>query len=79
MLSASGLELRGTDVETRVTKPGEPHYEFARVTALESLPALVAAGIMDDADAERLEGYFGQSGTLITGASIVAAWGQKHA
>ena len=79
MLSASGLELRGTDVETRVTKPGEPHYEFARVTALESLPALVAAGIMDDANAERLEGYFGQPGTLITSASVVAAWGQKHA
>jgi SAM-dependent methyltransferase len=79
MVSASGLELRGTEIETRVTKPGEPDYEFARVSALESLPALVKAGIMDDASAERLEGYFGQPGTVITTGSMVAAWGQKHA
>jgi SAM-dependent methyltransferase len=78
MLSASGLELRGCDVETRVSKPGEPEYEFARLTALESMPALIAAGILDDTSAARLEGYFGQPGTVITGASLVAAWGQKH-
>jgi SAM-dependent methyltransferase len=78
MLLARGLELRGTEIETRVSRPGEPHYEFARVSALESLPAMVAAGITD-ANAERLEGYFGQPGTVITGASVVAAWGQKQA
>jgi SAM-dependent methyltransferase len=78
-LSGSGLELRGTEIETRVSKPTEPDYEFARVSALESLPALVAAGITDDANAERLESYFGQPGTVVTGASVVAAWGLKHA
>ena len=79
MLSASGLELRGAEVETRVTKPGEPQYEFVRASVLESLPALIAAGVMDEANIERLEGYFGQPGTVITGPSVVAAWGQKHA
>jgi SAM-dependent methyltransferase len=78
MLSASGLELRGAEVETRVTKPGEPHYEFVRASAMESLPALVAAGVMDDANVERLESYFGRPGTVITGPSVVAAWGEKH-
>jgi SAM-dependent methyltransferase len=79
MVSASGLELQGTEIETRVSRPGEPNYEFARLSALESLPALVTAGIVDDANAELLEGYFGQPGTVITNASVVAAWGQKHA
>ena len=79
MLAESGLELCGSEIETRVTTPGEPNYEFARVTTLESLPALIAAGIMDDGNAERLESYFGQPGTVITSASVVAAWDQKYA
>jgi SAM-dependent methyltransferase len=79
MLSACGLELQGSEVETGVSQPGEPHYEFTRATVLESLPALLAAGIMDDANIERLEAYFGQPGTIITGPSLVAAWGQRHA
>jgi SAM-dependent methyltransferase len=78
MLAECGLELRGAEVETRVTKPGEPHYEFVRASAFESQPALLAAGITDDANIQRLEGYFGQPGTVITGPSIVAAWGQRH-
>lgn len=78
MLAECGLELRGAEVETRVTKPGEPHYEFVRASALESQPALLAAGITDDANIQRLEGYFGQPGTVITGPSIVAAWGQRY-
>jgi 2-polyprenyl-3-methyl-5-hydroxy-6-metoxy-1,4-benzoquinol methylase len=79
MLSASGLELRGSEIETIVTTPGEPQYEFARMSALESLPALVAAGVVEEASVERLEGYFGQPGTVITSASVVAAWGQRPA
>jgi hypothetical protein len=49
-----------------------------RASAFESQPALLAAGITDDANIQRLEGYFGQPGTVITGPSIVAAWGQRH-
>jgi SAM-dependent methyltransferase len=78
MLSASGLELRGAEIETRVTVPGEPEYEFARVTALEGLPGMVAAGLWDDVSSERLTSYFGQPGTVITTPSLVAAWGQKQ-
>ena len=79
MLSECGLQLQGSEIETGVSQPGEPHYEFMRSTVLESLPALLAAGVMDDANVERLESYFGQPGTIITGPSLVAAWGQRRA
>jgi len=79
MLPACGLELLGSTVETRVAEPGEPHYEFARVSALESVPGFLAAGLMDGANVERLVSYFGQPGTIITGSSVVAAWGRKQA
>ena len=79
MLLATGLQLRGTEIDTRVSQPGEPHYEFTRATILESLPALLAAGVMEDANIERLDAYFGQPGTIITGPSLVAAWGRKPA
>lgn len=78
MLCECGLELQGSEIETRVSQPGEPHYEFTRATVLESLPALLAAGVMDDANIERLESYFGQPGTIITGPSVVAAWGKRQ-
>ena len=79
MLSESGLALGGCEIETRIAKPGDPHYEFARVTTLQSLSPLLAAGVLDDVDAERLEGYFGEPGTVITTPTVVAAWAQKGA
>jgi SAM-dependent methyltransferase len=79
MITACGLRLLGSAVETRVSEPGEPHYEFARVSALESVPGFIAAGLMDGANVERLVDYFGQPGTIITGSSVVSAWGRKPA
>jgi SAM-dependent methyltransferase len=79
MLSAAGLERSGSEIETHVGEPGEPHYEFARLSSLESAPRLVAAGLMEDADLARLEGYFGHPGTIVTGGSVVSAWGRKPA
>ncbi len=62
MLSESGLALGGCEIETRIAKPGDPHYEFARVTTLQSLSPLRAAGVLDDVDAEQLEGLFRSTG-----------------
>lgn len=78
MMAACGLELLGTEVDTRVSRPGEPHYEFTRATALASLAPLVDAGVMQEANAKRLENYFGHPGSVITGPSLIAAWGQRH-
>jgi SAM-dependent methyltransferase len=79
MLTAAGLERSGTEIETHVGEPGEPQYEFARLSARESAPKLLAAGLMDDADVARLEGYFASPGTIVTGGSVVAAWGRRPA
>ncbi len=77
LLSGCGLSLLGTRIDTPVSGPGEPEYELARATTLESAPKLAAAGILTDANVTRLEDYFGQPGTFLTCSSLVAAWGRK--
>lgn len=78
MLVASGLELLDSEVETHVGGPGDPHYEFARASALDAFPRLIAAGVIEGTDTlAQLEGFFGHPGTLVTAASLVAAWGRR--
>ncbi len=77
LLAACGLELCGAEVDTAIGGPGDPAYEFARASALDSLPRLIDAGVMPEASARRLAGYFGQTGTVITCPSLVAAWGRR--
>lgn len=78
MLSGCGLQVLGGEVETPVSRPGEPHYEFAATTVLDSFPRLVDAGVTPEADVARLEGYFGKPGTVITGPSLIGAWGRRR-
>jgi SAM-dependent methyltransferase len=73
----SGLTLLGADVTTAVSRPGEPSYEFAMASALDGAPRLVAAGVLDDEAVARLRDFFGAPGTIITGPTLVSAWGQK--
>lgn len=77
LLAGCGLEPGGAEVDTAVAGPGDPAYEFARTTALDSLPRLVDAGVIPAASGRRLEGYFDQPGTVITCPSLVAAWGRR--
>lgn len=77
LLAACGLELCRAEVDTVVGGPGDPAYEFARASAIDSLPRLIGAGVMPEASGQRLEGYFGQAGTVITCPSLVAAWGRR--
>jgi len=79
MLTECGLALGGSEVDTRVSRPNEPQFEFARASALDSLARLIAAGVIDGAETDRLERFFGHLGSIVTGPSLVAAWGQKHA
>ena len=75
MLADRGLELLGAQVDTPVSRPGDPAYEFARASALDSLPRLIAAGAMPDADLTRLQRFYADPGSLVTGPSLVSAWG----
>ncbi len=77
LLMDAGLTFLRAQVDTGVSRPGEPAYEFASRTVLDSAPRLVAAGILTDEGVERIRDYFGQPGTFITGPSVVAAWGKK--
>jgi hypothetical protein len=66
-------------IRTGVSRPGDPGYEFAVKSVLDSAPRLIAAGILDESGVSTIEGYFGRPGTYITGPSVVAAWGHKPA
>jgi hypothetical protein len=77
MLTSAGLTLLGAHVDTGVSQPGDPGYEFTRRTVMDSAPRLIEAGILDGPGVSGLEGFWGQPGTVITGPSLVAAWGQK--
>jgi SAM-dependent methyltransferase len=77
MLSSAGLKLLGAHVDTGVSRPGDPGYEFTRQTVMDSAPRLIEAGLLDTAGPSRLESFWGKPGTVITGPSLVAAWAQK--
>lgn len=74
---ASGLELHGSEVETRVARPGEADYEFERATLLATVPAMIKVGIYGEADADFIQSLSSHLDSVITTATIVAVWGQK--
>ncbi len=76
MLAATGLQRLGAEIETDVSGPGDPGYEFLRASLLAVVPKLIAAGVIED-NLARLEGFFNQPGSLVTGASLVASWGSR--
>lgn len=76
-LVAAGLTLAGAEIGTAVSRPGDPGFAFARASAFDGAPRLIAAGILDDAAVARLHDFFGRPNAIVTGPSLVAAWGQK--
>ncbi len=77
-LAESGLELLGVEVETPCGGPGDPGFEFARASVLDSLPRLIEARVMGDGEVGRLEGFFGHPDSLVCGPSGVAVWGRRR-
>jgi SAM-dependent methyltransferase len=78
LLCATGLSLLGSEIETQVTRPGWPGFEFVRATALGSARTMQAAGfVADAARIQRLESFFGDPGAVVTDLSLVSAWGRK--
>ncbi len=51
----SGLKLHGSEVETRVARPGEADYEFERATLLATVPVMIKLGIYGKADANLMQ------------------------
>lgn len=77
LVQAIGLELHGSEVETRIARPGEAHYEFERVSLLAMVPALIELGVFEEADAKLVRDVSGHLDSILTTVSFVAAWGQK--
>lgn len=78
MFAACGIELLGTEVQTPLGGPGDPTFEFARATARDSLPRLIEAGVIADGEVGRLEDFFTEPKSIVTGPSSVAVWGRRR-
>jgi SAM-dependent methyltransferase len=74
---AAGLELWGSEVETRVARPGEADYEFERASLLAAVPVMVKKGIYREVGAKLIQTISDHFDSVITTASVVAVWGRK--
>ncbi len=77
LILATGLELHGGEVETRVARPGEAHYEFERVNAVATVPIMIKLGIYGEAEANLLQSISGHLDSVVTTMSFVSVWGRK--
>lgn len=77
LVLATGLEFHGGEVDTRIARPGEAHYEFERMNAVATVPVMRKVGIYGEADATLMQSMSGHLDSVITTASFVAVWGQK--
>lgn len=77
MLTAAGLELAGGEIDSGVARSGEPAFEFERRTAEAAAPALIAAGLMTEAEDRRARAVRSAPATVMNTWSLVAAWGRR--
>jgi SAM-dependent methyltransferase len=77
LVLATGLEMYGGEVETRIARPGEVHYEFERVSAVATVPVMVELGIYGEADASLIQSVSDHFGSVLTTMSFVSVWGRK--
>ncbi|GAB7144129.1 hypothetical protein [Mycobacterium riyadhense] len=72
-----GLELAGGEIDCGIARSGEPAFEFERRTAEAAAPALIAAGLMTEAEDRRARAVRSAPATVINTWSLVAAWGRR--
>jgi SAM-dependent methyltransferase len=77
LLLDAGVELIGGEVEATVARPGDPAFEFQRLTVAAGAPMLMAAGFLTEGDASRAAGVLSHPGTVITTGASVSAWGRR--
>jgi hypothetical protein len=72
----AGLELLGGEVQAPITRPGEPCFEFQRLTLEAARPALRTSGLLDEESATRAD-LGGDTRTVLTPVSLVSVWGRR--
>lgn len=77
MLTSVGLELTGGEIDSGIARFGESAFEFERLSAEAAAPAVVAAGIMTEAERQRAHAVRSSPNAIVTTASLVAAWGNR--
>jgi SAM-dependent methyltransferase len=77
MIATVGLELAGGEIDSAIARYGEPAFEFDRLSAEAAAPAVIAAGIMTEAEHERARAVRASPTAVITTPSLVAAWGRR--
>jgi len=77
LLADAGLEFAGAEVDSGVARFGEPSFELQRLTVAGAGPSLVAAGLLTDDDRARSREVLDCPTTVLTTASLVAAWGRR--
>ncbi|MGH3821533.1 MAG: class I SAM-dependent methyltransferase [Pseudonocardiaceae bacterium] len=77
LVLATGLELHGGEVETRIARPGDAHCEFERVTAAATVPVMIKLGIYGETDTNLIHSVSSHLDSVITTMSLVSVWGQK--
>jgi 2-polyprenyl-3-methyl-5-hydroxy-6-metoxy-1,4-benzoquinol methylase len=77
LLVEAGLELLGGEVDSGVARFGEAAYELQRLTVVGTGPSLVTAGLQTDEEHARSCAVVNSPTTVLTTASVVAAWGRR--
>lgn len=74
---AADLDMHGAEVETRIARPGEAHYEFERASAIATAPVMIELGIYGEADASLMTSVCDHLDSVVSTMSLVSVWGQK--
>ncbi|OBB98544.1 class I SAM-dependent methyltransferase [Mycobacterium sp. 852002-40037_SCH5390672] len=77
MLTTAGLQFEGGELYSTLARHGEPRYEFERLTAESAIPVMIATGIFSEREIQAAQAIWSSPTTVITTASLVAAWARR--
>jgi SAM-dependent methyltransferase len=77
MMGDAGLDLIAAEFNLGFVAPGDPLYEVQRGHDTQAMPAMVAAGLLTQTDADALRVFHDAPGTAITSTMIVSVLAQR--
>jgi len=77
LLMRVGLELLGSEVSGWVGRPGDPSFEFQRVSNEAAAPRLIAAGVLTESEQARVRAVMSCPSAVMTMAAGLACWARQ--
>jgi SAM-dependent methyltransferase len=77
LFEAVGVRVSGGVIGGSVTRAPEPRHEWWRLSMEALLPGLLGAGLLSEADAERLRRVIDDPETVYTTFADVSVWGRR--